>query len=87
MFGAVVEDQCLYHYWASAPDPNFHLLTRMMHDRAVAAGGTVYQATADWAFVAIREVELSATPDRAARKATLSLRFGEVTSIGPTAKA
>ena len=76
----------IYHYWASAPDPNFHLLTRMMHDRAVAGGGTVYQATADWAFVATREVELSATPERAARKATLSLRFGEVTISRPDGK-
>lgn len=76
----------IYHYWASAPDPNFHLLTRMMQDRAIAGGGTVSQTTVDWAFVAIREVELSATPERVARKATLSLRFGEVTIKRPNGK-
>ena len=59
------------------------------HDRAVAGGGTVYQATADWAFVATRDVELSATPERAARKATLSPRIAVrgSRSSGPTARA
>ena len=33
-----------------------------------------------------REVEQSATPGRAARKATLSLRFGEVTILRPDGK-
>lgn len=84
--GVADRESDIYQYWASAPDPNFHLLTRMMHDRAVAGGGTVYQATADWPFAATREVELSATPDRAARKATLSLRFGEVTINRPDGK-
>jgi hypothetical protein len=73
----------IYHYWASAPGPNFHLLARMMHDRATADGAMVYAATADWAFVATRQIEISATPDRAARKAMLSLRFGEVTIRRP----
>jgi len=76
----------LYHYWASAPAPNFHLLTRMMHDRAVAGGGTAWKTAANWPFVAMREVELSATPGRAARKATLSLRFGEITIRRPDGK-
>jgi len=73
----------IYSYWASAPAPNFHLLARMMHDRATADGAMVYAATADWAFVATREVEVSATANRAARKAVLSLRFGEVTIRRP----
>ena len=76
----------IYHYWANAPGPNFHLLTRMMHDRALAGGGTVGKTTAAWPFAATREVELSATPGRAARKATLSLRFGEVTILRPDGK-
>ena len=76
----------IYHYWASAPEPNFHLLARMRQDRGMAGGGTVYQRTASWSFVATREVELSTTPDRAARKATLSLRHGEVTILRPDGK-
>jgi hypothetical protein len=43
----------------------------------------VYKATADWAFVSTREVEIPATRDRPARKAMLSLRFGEVTIKRP----
>ena len=58
----------------------------MMHDRALAGGGTVGTTTAAWLFAATREVELSATPARAARKATLSLRFGEVTILRPDGK-
>jgi hypothetical protein len=73
----------VYAYWASAPGPNFHLLARMMHDRATADGAMVYKATADWAFVSTREVEIPATRDRPARKAMLSLRFGEVTIRRP----
>ena len=87
MVTAMSDRECdIYHYWASAPGPNFHLLTRMMHDRALADGGTVGKTTAAWPFAATREVELSATPGRAARKATLSLRFGEVTILRPDGK-
>jgi hypothetical protein len=76
----------LYHYWASAPAPNFHLLSRMRHDRALAGGGTVWKTTAPWPFVATREVDLPATRGRAARKATLSLRFGEIEIRRPDGK-
>ena len=87
MVTAMSDRECdIYHYWANAPGPNFHLLTRMMHDRALAGGGTVGKTTAAWPFAATREVGLSATPGRAARKATLSLRFGEVTILRPDGK-
>lgn len=87
MVTAMSDRECdIYHYWASAAGPNFHLLTRMMHDRALAGGGTVGKTTAAWPFAATREVELSATPGRAARKATVSLRFGEVTILRPDGK-
>ena len=88
MVTAMSDRECdIYHYWASAPGPNFHLLTRMMHDRALAGGGTAWKTTtAAWPFAATREVELSATPGRAARKTTLSLRFGEITILRPDGK-
>jgi Transposase DDE domain len=87
MVTAMSDRECdIYHYWASAPGPNFHLLTRMMHNRALAGGGTAWKTTAAWRFAATREVELSATPGRAARKATVSLRFGEVTILRPDGK-
>lgn len=76
----------IYADWAGVPGPNFHLLTRMMHDRGVAGGGTVSKATQLWPFVAARSVDLLATPGRAARKATLSLRFGAVEIRRPNGK-
>jgi hypothetical protein len=76
----------IFSYWTSVPDPNFHLLTRMMKDRATAGGGTVFKKTASWAFVATREAKLAANSERAARTARLSLRFGEVTIARPESK-
>jgi hypothetical protein len=73
----------IYPYWASVPEPNFHLLSRMIKDRATAGGVTAFAMAASWAFAARREVKLPANSDRAARKAMLSLRFGEVTILRP----
>lgn len=73
----------IYAEWATLPGENFHLLTRVMHDRAVAGGGTLLSAAATFSFVAARTVELLATPKRAARQAVLSLRFGAVEVLRP----
>ena len=74
----------IYAEWATLPGENFHLLTRAMHDRAVAGGGTVASAAARLPLVATRTVALLATPKRAARQAVLSLRFGTVEMLRPT---
>ncbi len=79
----------IYAFWATLPDDSFHLLTRVMHDRAVAGGGLLSSAAAILPFVGERTVELPATHERAARKATLSLRFCQVEVLrpdGPDAK-
>lgn len=79
----------IYAAWATLPGENFHLLTRMMHDRAVAGGGTLSSAAAKLAFVATRAIDLLATHKRVARQAVLSLRFGPVEVLrpdGPDAK-
>jgi hypothetical protein len=79
----------IYAEWATLPGENFHLLTRAMHDRPVAGGGTLSSAAAKLLFVATRSVELRATPKRAARAAVLSLRWGTVEVLrpnGPDAK-
>lgn len=79
----------IYAEWATLPGENFHLLTRVMHDRAVAGGGTLASVATKLAFVATRTVDLRATPKRAARQAVLSLRFGAVEvqrPEGPDAK-
>lgn len=68
----------IYAEWATLPGANFHLLTRVMHDRAVAGGGTLASVATRLAFVATRTVDLRATPKRVARQAVLSLRFGAV---------
>jgi Transposase DDE domain len=79
----------IYAEWATLPEANFHLLTRVMHDRAVVGDGTLSRAAAKFPFVATRSVDLLATPKRTARQAVLSLRFGPVEVLrpnGPDAK-
>src|SRR5277367_81859 len=66
----------IYAEWATLPGENFHLLTRAMHDRAVAGGGTLSSAAAKLSVIATRTVDLLATPKRVARQAELSLGFG-----------
>lgn len=68
----------IYAEWATLPGDNFHLLTRAMHDRAVVGGGSLSSAASEFTFGATRNVDLKATPKRAARQALLSLRFGTV---------
>jgi len=68
----------IYAEWATLPGARFHLLTRVMHDRSLAEGGTLYNAAAQFSFAATRAVELRDTAKRAARNAVLSLRFGKV---------
>jgi hypothetical protein len=65
--------------WALVPEGNYHLLSRAMHDHALAAGGTLRRAVQEAAFCDTRVIELRQRVDRPPRKATLSLRFGEAT--------
>ncbi len=68
----------IYAEWATLPAANFHLLTRVMHDRAVVDGGTLASVAQGLAFAGTRSVDLRATAKRVARTAVLSLRFGAV---------
>jgi hypothetical protein len=68
----------IYAEWATLPNAKFHLLTRVMHDRSLAQGGTLHRAAGEFSFGATRVVELAATAKRVARSAVLSLRFGKV---------
>lgn len=68
----------IYAEWATLPAHKLHLLTRVMHDRSLADGSTLYEAGEKLSVVDERPIELKVTPTRAARKATLSLRFGTV---------
>lgn len=67
-----------YAHWALTPAANVHLLTRLMHDHALLKGGTVRTALARLPMAATVAVELRERPDRPARTAHLSLRFGSV---------
>lgn len=65
----------IYAHWGLTPGAGVHLLTRLMHDHAVVAGGTVRKAVARHKVAATAVVELRQRPDRKARKAHVSLRF------------
>jgi len=70
--------------WASVPALDFHLITRVMHDRSLATGETLYAAAQGFAFTAKRLVALPERENkRKARPAWLSLRFGKVEVARP----
>jgi len=71
----------LYAKWARVPEPNFHVLTRAMHDRPIKEGGKLSTARLQPAGEA--DVELRERPGRAARTAHLVARFGQVTLERP----
>ena len=50
----------IYAGWATLPGDNFHLLTRVMRDRAVADGGTLASAVAGFSFETTRTVDFLA---------------------------
>jgi len=73
----------IYAEWATIPGDNFHLLTRARHDRAVAGGGTLASVAERLPVAGTRTIELAATAQRAARRAVLDLRFGQVEVLRP----
>lgn len=68
--------------WARLPAPRFHLLTRAMHDRAIAAGGRLSTAALTPAGEAV--IALVARSERPAREARLVARFGRVSLKRPS---
>lgn len=67
-----------YANWALSPAANVHMLARLMKDRAVVKGGTVRKALSRLPVAARAVIELRERPDRSARTAHLSLRFGSM---------
>ena len=68
-----------YAAWATLPAPNFHLIIRLMHDRCLVDGTSVYAASTAFPHADSQQVDLPArAPNRPARTAVLSLRFGKV---------
>jgi hypothetical protein len=67
-----------YAHWARTPEPDVHLLSRVMHDHALVKGTTLRKAVKRVRFSAKAVVDVPTRMDRPARKAHLSLRFGRV---------
>jgi hypothetical protein len=82
----------IYPAWATVPEAGFHLLSRAMVDRQVAApkdrteaeGATLFKAAAGFAVAGTRSIALPARrPTQAARTAVVEIRFGEVEICRP----
>jgi hypothetical protein len=79
----------IFASWARLPAAGFHVLNRVMSDRRLAGeagenGATLYTVADGFALAGTRTVELPARlPGRAARKAKLEIRFGEVEIVRP----
>ena len=74
----------IFAEWATLPGPNFHLITRSMHDRRLVSGNSLYAAAERFAFTTQRRIALPTREGkRQARRATLSLRFGKVELARP----
>jgi hypothetical protein len=68
-----------YAAWAMLPRPNFHLISRVMNDRCLSDGSSLYAASERFACAGTRRADLRArAPHGPARAAVLSLRFGTV---------
>lgn len=77
----------IYAEWSSLPGPNFHLITRVMHDRALADGSALYAAGERLRAADAVVIDLPARgPQRPARAATVTLRFGPVTLQRPQSR-
>jgi len=69
----------IYAKWATLPGPGFHLITRVMHDRVLADGSSLYAAGEELAPAGTAMIDLrSRGPQRPARRAELVLRYGPV---------
>lgn len=75
----------IYDEFVRVPDAKTHLLTRACRDRALATGGRLFAATDALPERQRYTVELPALKGRAARTATLALRFSPVTIHRPKA--
>jgi hypothetical protein len=73
----------LYAKWASVAGPNFHLLSRSMHDRVLANDASMYATIGSLPIADISTVDLMERAGRPKRTAKLALRFGAVTLQRP----
>lgn len=79
----------IYPTWARVPGVGFHVLNRVMSDRRLAGeagnqGASLYTVADSFPLAGTATIALPARqPDRAARKAKVEIRFGEVEIVRP----
>jgi hypothetical protein len=78
----------IFPTWGRVPGEDFHVLNRVMSDRRLAggavAGTTLYTVADRFAVAGTASIALPARPpERAARTATVEIRFGEVAIARP----
>lgn len=73
----------IYEEWARLPGPRFDLITRARGDRRLADGEMLFSAVAKRRSAGRRTIDIVARANRAARVATLELKFGEATIKKP----
>jgi Transposase DDE domain len=68
-----------YAEWATVPDPKVHLLTRVMQDRPLADGTSLYAAAAGFADAGTHRIKLPRrSPNEPEREADLTVYFGRI---------
>ncbi len=78
----------IYAEWARLPGPNFHMITRAMQDRRLAGGDKLSSVGKRFEVVGTKTIELVArAPNRPARLAELTVRFGKIALAHPTRTA
>ncbi len=78
----------IYAEWARLPGPNFHMITRAMQDRCLAGGDKLSSVGTRFEVAGTKNIELVArAPNRPARPAELTVRFGKIALAHPTRTA
>jgi hypothetical protein len=76
----------IFALYASSAEQRFHVIARSMHDRKLADGTGLYEASDAMPVADRRAIQLSARALRPARPAHLELRFGVVELARPQSK-
>jgi hypothetical protein len=78
----------IYAEWARLPGPNFHMITRAMQDRCLVGGDKLSSVGTRFDVAGTKNIELVArAPNRPARPAELTVRFGKIALAHPTRTA
>jgi hypothetical protein len=76
----------IYALYASSAEQHFHVIARSMHERKLADGNGLYEASDAMPVMDRRTIELPARGSRPARLAHLELRFGTIELARPQSK-